>query len=359
MHFISRKPWDPSQHRLTDESIYRNRSLLRREFLASLGRGSAGLMAGGLMAGSMLPGCNEAKPNLEKLEAAADIPIPRASKEIYPAPRNDRFEYGRGVILSAGGKAIAYSEMNDPRLASRGETNQQDAAVYTNFYEFATSKQTYLYVDDFQPTPWEVKIDGLCAKPMTLDLDDLYAKFSFEERAYRHRCVETWAMCVPWTGFPLARLLEMVEPEPEAKFVRFETFNRPTEAPTMHDSSFPWPYTEGLAIGEAMNELAFVATGIYGKPLPKQHGAPVRIVLPWKYGFKSIKSIVRITLTGKQPGTFWNIVNPREYGFEANVEPEVPHPRWSQSEEWMLGSRDRYPTVKFNGYGDYVAKLYG
>jgi len=329
MHFFSRKPWDPSLHRLTDESIYRNRGQHRREFLASLGLGSAGWLATG-----MLSGCGEHKPDVEKLKAAADVPVPTASKENFPAARSDRFEYGRD------------------------ETKKEDAAVYTNFYEFTTSKQTYLHVDDFKPTPWEVKIDGLCAKPITLDLDDLYNKFSFEERAYRHRCVETWAMCVPWTGFPLRSLLEMVEPEPSAKFVMFETFNRPTEAPTMMDSSFPWPYTEGLTIGEAMNELAFVGTGIYGEPLPKQHGAPVRIVLPWKYGFKSIKSIVRITLTGKQPGTFWNIVNPREYGFEANVDPGVPHPRWSQSEEWMLGTRERFPTVKYNGYGDYVAKLY-
>ena len=193
---------------------------------------------------------------------------------------------------------------------------------------------------------------------MTFDLDDLHGKFEFEERAYRHRCVETWAMCVPWTGFPLHALLKMVEPEPAAKFVQFETFNRPTEAPNMADTSFPWPYTEGMTIAEAMNELAFVATGIYAEPLPKQHGAPVRLVLPWKYGFKSIKSIVRITLTGKRPETFWNTLIPREYGFEANVDPDVPHPRWSQSTEKMLGTGKSFPTLKYNGYGDHVAKLY-
>ena len=329
MNFISRKPWDPSLHRLTDESVYRNRGLHRREFLASLGLGSAGLLLGG-----SLPGCGH-KPDEKKLKAAAEVAIPKASHDLYPAKPNPAFEYGRD------------------------ETPQQAAAIYTNFYEFSTSKQTYLYVEDFQPTPWQVTVDGLCAKPMTFDLDDLHSKFELEERAYRHRCVETWAMCVPWTGFPLAKLIEMVEPTAEAKFVKFETFDRPTEAPTMADKSFPWPYTEGLTMSEATNELAFLATGIYDEPLPKQHGAPVRLVLPWKYGFKSIKSIVRITLTGKQPGTFWNTVNAREYGFEANVEPEVSHPRWSQSSEWMLGTRARFPTVKFNGYGDYVAKLYG
>ena len=329
MNFISRKPWDPSLHRLTDESVYRNRGLHRREFLASLGLGSAGLLLGG-----SLPGCGH-KLDEKKLKAAAEVAIPKASHDLYPAKRNPAFEYGRD------------------------ETPQQAAAIYTNFYEFSTSKQTYLYVEDFKPTPWEVTVDGLCAKPTTFDLDDLHTKFELEERAYRHRCVETWAMCVPWTGFPLAKLIEMVEPTAEAKFVKFETFDRPTEAPTMADKSFPWPYIEGLTIAEATNELAFLATGIYAEPLPKQHGAPVRLVLPWKYGFKSIKSVVRITLTGKQPSTFWNTVNAREYAFEANVEPEVSHPRWSQSSEWMLGTRERHPTVKFNGYGDYVAKLYG
>jgi len=330
MNYISRKSWDPSVHRLTDEGVYRNRSQHRREFLASLGMGSAGLLAS-----SMFAGCGEHQADVAKLKAAANVPAPKDSQQIYPAKRNAAFEYGRA------------------------ETSQQAAAIYTNFYEFAPlSKQSYLYVDRFTPTPWEVKVDGLCAKPMTFDLDDLYSKFQFEERAYRHRCVEAWAMCIPWTGFRLSDLLTMVEPEPEARFVQFETFNRPTEAEGMADSSFPWPYTEGLTLAEAMNELAFVATGIYGEPLPKQHGAPVRIVLPWKYGYKSIKSIVRITLTARQPGTFWNIAAPREYGFEANVEPEVPHPRWSQAEEWMLGTRERFPTKKFNGYGDYVAKLY-
>lgn len=324
MNFISRKPWDPLLHTLTDESVYRSRAYHRREFLASLG----------FAAGSMALGCGEHKPNEEKLKAAATIDVPEASKEIYPAKRNELFEYGRD------------------------ETPQQTAAIYTNFYEFSLSKQTYLYVDRFQPTPWEVKVDGLCNKPMTFDLDDLHAKFKFEERAYRHRCVETWAMCVPWTGFPLAALLRMVEPEPTAKYIQFQSFNRPTEAENIADQSFPWPYTESVTMAEAMNDLAFIATGIYGEPLPKQHGAPVRLVLPWKYGFKSGKSIVRITLTGKQPNTFWNTVNPREYGFEANVDPAVPHPRWSQSEEWMLGTRERFRTQKFNGYGDYVAKLY-
>jgi sulfoxide reductase catalytic subunit YedY len=334
MNFINRKPFDPALHKLTDESVYRNRGLHRREFLAEMGRNSIGLGAAGLILGGSISGCGDQKPDQQKLKAAAEVEIPKASKALYPARRNATFEYGRD------------------------ETDKQAAATYTNFYEFSTSKQTYKYVDDFKPTPWEVTVDGLCSKPTTFSLDDIYSKFVLEERAYRHRCVETWAMCVPWTGFPLAKLIEMVEPTAEAKFVKFDSFERPTEAPGMADSSFPWPYSEGLTLAEATNELSFLATGIFGEPLPKQHGAPIRLVLPWKYGFKSNKSIVRITLTSKQPPTFWNIVNPREYGFEANVEPEVPHPRWSQSSEWMLGTRERFETIKYNGYGDYVAKLY-
>jgi sulfoxide reductase catalytic subunit YedY len=165
-------------------------------------------------------------------------------------------------------------------------------------------------------------------------------------------------MCIPWTGFPLRDLLKVVEPKPTAKFVEFATFNRPDEAPMMNRSSYPWPYTEGLTIAEATNELAFVVTGVYGEPLPKQHGAPIRIVVPWKYGFKSIKSVDRITLVDAQPATFWNTIAPSEYDFQANVNPAVPHPRWSQKTEWMLGTNERFPTQIYNGYGEYVASIY-
>jgi sulfoxide reductase catalytic subunit YedY len=166
-------------------------------------------------------------------------------------------------------------------------------------------------------------------------MDDIYTEFALEERAYRHRCVEAWA-----------------------RFVTFETFNRPQQAPTMQDWTYPWPYTEGLTMDEATNELAFVATGNYGEPLLKQHGAPIRLVVPWKYGFKSIKSVVRITLTDKRTATFWNTQLPREYAFEGNVEPDVPHPRWSQKTEWMLGTMERHDSRKYNGYGEFVADLY-
>jgi sulfoxide reductase catalytic subunit YedY len=327
MNFFVRRAFDLPQRLITPEDVYRNKGVHRREFLAAMGIGSAGLL---------LDGCQQ-KVTKEELQAAGatEPPLPVA-KSVYPAPRNDQFEYGRP------------------------ETNRDDAAAYTNFYEFSESKQTFKYTQKFRPSPWEVVVDGLCSKPTTFDLDKLQSSFSFEERCYRHRCVETWAMCVPWTGFPLKDLIAMVEPQPAAKFVRFETFNRPEEAPNIDAAPhYPWPYTEGLTLEEATNELTLIATGIYGAPLPKQHGAPVRLVVPWKYGFKGIKSIVRITLTDEQPTTFWNTIAPREYDFQANVNPKVPHPRWSQRYEWMLPNRsNRYETVIYNGYGEYVAKLY-
>ncbi len=323
-----RRPWDVAESLHTPEGVYQARDHHRREFLKKVGRTAIG-------AGLALPiaGCD--RPTDEELRAAGAVePLPEEKKALYPAPRNDAFTYGRP------------------------ETIQRDAAEFTNFYEFAPSKDVYRYVGPFEPTPWTVEVGGLCSSPQTFDPDDIYDRFSLEERAYRHRCVETWAMCVPWTGFRLRDLLEAVEPQPSARYVAFESFNRPDQAPTMQDDTYPWPYAEGLTMDEATNELAFVATGIYGEPLPKQHGPPIRLVIPWKYGFKSIKSIVRITLTDQRPSAFWNTLIPHEYGFEANIDPDVPHPRWSQQTEWMLGTEERYETQKFNGYGEYVAGLY-
>jgi sulfoxide reductase catalytic subunit YedY len=207
---------------------------------------------------------------------------------------------------------------------------------------------------------WTVRIEGECTKPQTFDRDTIYKKLKpkFEERAYRLRCVETWAMCIPWTGFPLSDLLKLVEPLPSAKFVAFETFGYRSDAPNMTDDSYPWPYHESLSIEEAMNELAFVATGVYGEPLPKQHGTPLRLVIPWMYGFKSIKSLIKITLTDSQPGSFWNTTWPEAYGLTPVVDPEKRHPSWSQRTEWMLGTGERFPTELYNGYGEYVAGLY-
>ncbi len=244
------------------------------------------------------------------------------------------------------------------RDLDRPLTDEAEAARYCNFYEFSMNKDVWRSIEPFQPVPWKVEVTGLIAKPRTFDLDDLVHGFTLEERNYRHRCVEAWAMAVPWTGFPLAELIRKVEPLPDAKYVRFVTFQRPAEAHRQKNSFAPWPYTEGLTLGEATNELAFLATGIYGHPLLKQHGAPVRLVVPWKYGFKSAKSIERIEFTDEQPATFWNTLMPRAYDFEANVNPGKPHPAWSQATERMLGTGEKRPTQMYNGYGEWVGKLY-
>ena len=193
---------------------------------------------------------------------------------------------------------------------------------------------------------------------MTVDIDDLLKKMPLEERLYRHRCVEAWSMAVPWSGFPMAALLDLAKPLGSAKYVRMETFLDAKTAPGQKEFWYPWPYVEGVTIAEAGNELAFLVTGMYGKPVPKQNGAPLRLVLPWKYGFKSVKSIVHFSLTEKRPVSFWETVQGSEYGFWANVNPEVPHPRWSQATERVLGANERVPTLKWNGYGEFVAHLY-
>lgn len=239
-------------------------------------------------------------------------------------------------------------------------TDETIAARYNNFYEFSTSKdRVQKLAGQLVTTPWPVEITGLCEKPMTVDAQELAAQFPLEERVYRFRCVEAWSMVVPWTGFPLAKLLAKVQPKAEAKFVRFVTVNRPEQMPGISRlTEYPWPYTEGLRIEEAMNDLVLVATGIYGHTLPNQHGAPLRIIVPWKYGYKGAKSIVKIELVAKQPKTFWEALNAEEYPFESNVDPGVPHPRWSQASERKIDTGDRVPTIKYNGYAEAVAGLY-
>jgi sulfoxide reductase catalytic subunit YedY len=205
---------------------------------------------------------------------------------------------------------------------------------------------------------WTVEIAGLCDKPGTVGVDDLIKKFTLEERVYRHRCVETWAMTVPWLGFPLAKLLDLAGPKAEAKYVVFTTQADPKTMPGLGMRFYPWPYTEGLTIAEARNELAFIAVGMYGQTLPPQNGAPLRLALPWKYGFKSAKSIVKIAFSDKRPVSFWQGLQDSEYGFWANVNPKVPHPRWSQASETLLGSDERVPSKLFNGYEEFVGDLY-
>jgi sulfoxide reductase catalytic subunit YedY len=260
----------------------------------------------------------------------------------------------------AGPAADLYPARRHPNFdhADRELSSEAAVARFCNFYEFSTTKQVWRYVPPFHPLPWTMELTGLVAKPKTYDIDDLLRAFPLEERIYRHRCVETWAMVVPWTGFPLAALLRVAEPLPSARFVRFVGFDRSSEAGRQTKRAEPWPYTEGLTLAEATNELTFLATGMYGHPLLKQHGAPIRLVVPWKYGYKSAKSIVRIELTDKQPATFWNTLVPWEYDFQANVNPHVPHPRWSQAHERMLGTGEVRPTQLYNGYGEWVAGMY-
>lgn len=229
---------------------------------------------------------------------------------------------------------------------------------FNNFYEFSMEKEAVAGLSkDFKTSPWTVEVGGLVNNPKTYGLDDLL-KFEQEERIYRLRCVEGWSMVIPWVGFPLNKILQEVEPTSQAQFVRFKTILDPDQMPGQHSSWFNWPYVEGLRLDEAMHDLTLLATGIYGKSLLPQNGAPIRLVVPWKYGFKGIKSIVKIELVEKMPVSLWMISAPNEYGFYANVNPEVPHPRWSQSTERRIGELGRRPTLKFNGYEEEVAPMY-
>ncbi len=237
-------------------------------------------------------------------------------------------------------------------------TSQDAITNYNNFYEFTVDKQQVAKLSqDFRTSPWQVEVGGLVGNPKTYDLDDLI-RFEQEERIYRMRCVEAWSMVIPWVGFPLARLLEQVDPLAQAKYVRFETLYNPEQMPGQKRGPYHWPYVEGLRLDEAMHDLTLLATGIYGKSLLPQNGAPVRLVVPWKYGFKSIKSIVKIDLVEEAPVSLWTAAAPHEYGFFANVNPDVPHPRWSQATERRIGESGRQKTLFLNGYAEQVANLY-
>ena len=313
------KGWEIPENRITPESVYIN----RRKFLKDLGIVGAGALS--LFGSSACAQNTGVAKQLEPYQA-----------HTLDVKNNENF------------------------TVSREQTKEIIAATYNNFYEFTTSKSTvWKRVERLKTRPWEIEISGLVEKPMTIDVDDLIKQMPLEERIYRFRCVETWAMVVPWIGFPMKALLDKVQPKSEAKYVKMLTFMNPEVATHQYNNSLPWPYLEGLTLDEAMNDLTLLVVGIYGHILPPQHGAPIRLIVPWKYGFKSIKSIVSIELTDKKPRNFWNIILPREYGFEANVNPNVPHPRWSQATEWMIGSMDRHPTVIYNGYGEYVSHLYG
>jgi methionine sulfoxide reductase catalytic subunit len=259
--------------------------------------------------------------------------------------------------------ASLYPAKPNPAFSDAGRpvTASEFTTTFNNFYEFGTSKRISHAAEKLPIRPWEIAFDGEIDKPFTLGVDDLLKKVQLEERIVRHRCVEAWSMVVPWTGFPLKALVDLAKPNSNAKFVQMQTFNMPDVAPGQKPgffTSYPWPYTEGVTMAEAMNELAFMVTGAYGKPLPKSMGAPIRLHLPWKYGFKSVKSITRVSFVKERPKSFWEELGPSEYGFWANVNPEVPHPRWSQAMERVLGTEETVPTKIFNGYGEFVADLY-
>ncbi len=305
----SRKGWELPESAATPESVYLNRRQLMR---------AAG-------AGAMLA----AMPNMAAL--AQEGPI---APEVYPAPRNDLFTVERDL------------------------TPEELATTYNNFYEFGSHKNISMAAQELQLRPWAVTIDGLVEEEITLDAEELIRRMPIEERLYRLRCVEAWAMTVPWTGFGLKALVDFARPLSSAQYLVMTTFEDSSMAPGQRQFWYPWPYVEGLTMAEATNDLAFIATGVYGKPMPKQNGAPLRLAVPWKYGFKSVKSIVRFTFTDTRPVSFWEEIAGAEYGFWANVNPEVPHPRWSQAEERLLGMDEKVPTRLFNGYGAFVAGIY-
>ena len=320
-NIILRPEWNLPERLVTSEKAWRN----RRQFLKEMGFSGAGLLAV-----PMLGGC---------AEKAAEKPAAKPATKLYPAQRNTVFNPGWAL------------------------SDEKITTTYNNFYEFSTTKErVHQLTDKFVTKPWSVQIDGLVEQPLTVDVDELIALFGLEERVYRFRCVEAWSMVVPWTGFQLSKLIEKVVPKPEAKFLRFETASRPDQMPgfqRLKVQGYPLPYNEGLRLDEAMNVLTMGVTGLYGKPLPKQNGAPFRIIVPWKYGYKSIKSVVRIEFVAKQPATLWETLQPQEYPFESNVDPTTPHPRWSQATERVVDTGDRIKTLPLNGYGTYVAKLYG
>lgn len=312
---IKRRPgWAMKESAATPETVFAKRRLLVKT-----------LAAGPILAPALAAGL--AGPAWAAAEAD-----PSAS--LYPAKRNER--YGLDRPLSP----------------------EDDVTTYNNYYEFGSQKDIWRRAQAVKLRPWTIKIDGMVEAERVVDIDRLLKQMPLEERLYRHRCVEAWSMAVPWSGFPLKALVEFCRPLSSAQYFVMQTFQDAGMAPGQREFWYPWPYVEGLTLAEATNELAFVATGLYGKPIPKQNGAPLRLVVPWKYGFKSVKAIVRLSFSDKRPKTFWETIASNEYGFWANVNPQVPHPRWSQATERVLGSNARMPTQFFNGYAEYVADLY-
>jgi methionine sulfoxide reductase catalytic subunit len=319
-NIIFQRPWRIPERRATPEAIFHH----RRQILKA-----AGILGFGLAAGANWA-CGPAQD--AAIVGAQEQP---PALDLYPARRAGRFVLDRPV------------------------TEEIYAASYNNFYEFSVFKGgVYKKAARLKTALWQIDVTGLVEKPRVFDIDELVRALPLEERLYRFRCVEAWAMAVPWTGIPMKAFIDKVQPLSSAQYVRFVTFMKPEIASNQNPSKGPWPYSEGLSMAEAMNELTLLATGIYGHPLPKQHGAPLRLVVPWKYGFKSIKSIVKIEFTADKPQTFWHSNRPEEYDFVANVRPDIPHRRWSQATEKLIDTGARRATLPFNGYGEWVAKLY-
>ena len=302
--------WTIPERDATPEHIFLN----RRQFLSAMGFGTTAMISGNVFAAK------------EKKEDP--------TTDLYPAKRNENFKLDRPL------------------------TEEKDAASYNNFYEFGSHKRIAFEASALKIRPWTVSFEGMVEKKFQIDIDSLIRAMPLEERLYRMRCVEAWSMAVPWTGFPMAELVRLAQPLSSAKYVVMQTFHDKNMARGQRQVWYPWPYTEGLTMSEATNELTFMVTGVYGKPAAKQFGAPLRLIVPWKYGFKSVKSLVRFIFTDKRPTTFWEQVQSSEYGFWANVNPKVSHPRWSQATERLLGSNKRVPTLLYNGYGAQVAHLY-
>lgn len=320
------RSWEIPEDLATPEAVY----LDRRRLIKAMGLSALGLTLG---------------PNTGCILAEDAI---NERKMILPALGNhfaDKFPAPRNKAYDLGGRPL---------------TPEKVPAAYNNFYEFLTNKgKVWGLAQGYPVDPWKIEVTGLVAKPRTLDLDELFNVLPLEERLYRFRCVERWAMQVPWTGYPLGKFLQTFEPLSTARYVRFVSFNDPEHLPgQQHFKQYPWPYYEALRLDEAYNEMAFVAVGIYGHAMPMQHGAPWRIVMPWKYGYKSPKTIVRIELTAEQPPTFWHDLQPPEYGFYSNVNPDKPHPRWSQAVEEDIGTLEKRPTELYNGYAAQVGSLY-
>nr|CAK32603.1 putative Sulfite oxidase [uncultured organism] len=321
MNIKKKRGWELPESAATPQHVFVN----RRHILKAIGAGSLILAAPVVLRPTETGG---------KGVSAAAAGTGDPSAFLYPVPRNERYRVDRPL------------------------TAEKFATSYNNFYEFGSHKRISDAAQRLPIRPWQVRIEGMVEKPFTIDIDDLLKRMPLEERLYRHRCVEAWSMAVPWNGFPMKALVDFAKPLSSTKYLQMETFHDPAVAPGQRQSWYPWPYVEGLTIAEATNELAFLVTGIYGKPLPRQNGAPLRLAVPWKYGFKSIKSIVRFVFTDKRPKSFWEGLNSSEYGFWANVNPNVPHPRWSQATERVLGTDERVPTRIYNGYGEFVADLY-